>query len=130
MRLQELIDRLSTHGSLKVRSAANPVLWMVGTIGTIVAASMFARPPEWVYAVLLAIFGLTVLTTLGIFIFMVARRPDDLRSEEYLLESRRISMYRDAGQPEVHVPSKELPALPDPKSDSADDRDSKDAPDD
>ncbi len=114
-RLQEIIDKLSTHGSLRVRSALNPFLWGIGTIGAVVAASMFARPPEWVYAALVGIFFLAVLVTLGVGVFMAIARPDDLRSEEYLLEQKRLSMYRDTDRADEPIPSKELEALPDPK---------------
>ena len=103
MRLQEIIDRLSTNGSLKVRSAANPILWM------------FAGPPGWALGILLAVFSITVLSAIGMIGYMVLRRPDDLRSEEYLLEQKRISLYRDAGAPDKVIRSKELASLPDPK---------------
>ncbi|MCI4643683.1 MAG: hypothetical protein MRY64_02750 [Hyphomonadaceae bacterium] len=96
---------------------------MVGTIGAIFAASMFAHPPEWVYIALLSIFGATVFVTLGIFIFMVAKRPDDLRSEEYLIESQKLSMYRDASMADAAIPAKELLAIPDPKPETEGDPD-------
>ncbi|MBA3070372.1 MAG: hypothetical protein FP825_18085 [Hyphomonas sp.] len=114
-RIQEIIDRLSTNGSLKVRSAANPILWMVGTICAVTTAAMFTKPPTWALIVLMAVFAVTVVVTLGIFIFMVWKRPDDLRSEEYLLEERRISMYRDAHSSGTAIPTSELKAIPDPK---------------
>lgn len=115
MRLQEIIDRLSTNGSLKVRSAANPILWMIAAVGTVVATAMFAGPPGWALGILLAVFSITVLSAIGMIGYMVLRRPDDLRSEEYLLEQKRISLYRDAGAPDKVIRSKELASLPDPK---------------
>ena len=88
MRLQEFIDRLSTHGSLKVRSAINPLLWLIGTLGCFLTGSLFAGAADWVVGILLALLCLAVVICLVTYCLLAWKRPEDLRSEQYLMRRK------------------------------------------
>ena len=104
--MDELFHRLtglaeSAIGSLKVRSALNPVLWLaLITIPFGFAAAMISD------SVAVKVVGLVIaavpvfLFGLG-FVYLMCKSPDKLRSEEFELKRMALSMIQEKGGPIV-----------------------------
>lgn len=70
---------------VRVRSALNPLLWLVGLLvfGVIAIVNIANHLPynyEWLLAGMFALLSLVVSTALGCYVYLLQKDPDKLRS--------------------------------------------------
>lgn len=69
---------------IEQRSAMNPLLWLTGILGIILAALIIVPiVPEYVKITATILLSLIVLFAFGVAIYFAIFFPDRLRSEEY-----------------------------------------------
>lgn len=72
---------------IEQRSAMNPLLWLAGILGIILAVLIIVPiVPEYVKITATILLSLIVLLTFGVAIYFAIFFPDRLRSEEYQLK--------------------------------------------
>ena len=87
----------SKLGTVRVRSALNPLLWLVGcTMPLAIVGALFVADPVARYVLLAAGVTPVVLAVMAACLFLVTDR-DRLQSEEFILEQRRIAIMARKG---------------------------------
>lgn len=80
---------------LKVRSALNPGLWLVGVVCVpLLSCASYFKENLWIVVPLVTLSAIVVLAVLGIFVFFAIRHPERLQSEEYQLRSKAMQIYQ------------------------------------
>jgi hypothetical protein len=88
-------------GRLTVRSALNPLLWLVAIIAVpCVLTAAIAADPIMKWAVF-SLGAVVVLVVLGIGLMFAIRCPDKLQSEDYQLRQQSLQMLQGAAGTEV-----------------------------
>lgn len=122
--LPEIFERLvrSSHDAsvrLRVRSSLNPLLWLCGIVcptcfGFALTLDHGAR------TFLLIVGALPVVFTCGSYIYLMLRRPDDLKSEDFQLRKMALELIEEKdGRIQVEavsvkeITNPDLPDLPD-----------------
>ena len=97
-RLEQILGLTASKlGTVRVRSALNPFLWLVGGTAPIgVISALFVTDPVARY-VLLATGVLPVVLTVIAAIFFLGWDRDRLQSEEFVLEQRRMAILARKG---------------------------------
>ena len=91
--------RRSSIDRLIVRSALNPILWPTGLIG-ITTFYLSSLTQGNLSIGFFSIGALLVLTTIFSYLFMLFKRPEDLRSEEFLLKREELRLIGSKDNPE------------------------------
>lgn len=100
----------STINRLTVRSALNPILWATGLLGTTTfyLASLTQGMLSFGF---FSIGALLVITTVFSYLFMLFKRPEDLRSEEFLLKREELRLIGSKDNPERDQIATEIKAI-------------------
>lgn len=96
---------LATKSSLdavSTKSVLSPALWLVGIL-TVVLIPSTPLLPFWAAVAGWSLLGLVVLGTSGAFLFFCFTNPTLLRSEEYSLRERALSIYGDGKTPATQL---------------------------
>lgn len=89
----EQLLRFAGHFMMGGRSTALKSLLGIDlllTTAVVVGGSRTVAEPSWLLAFLAAFLGLSLLTTLGAFIYFARRYPEMLRSEHYTLQKAAL----------------------------------------
>ncbi|MDE2016067.1 MAG: hypothetical protein KGI57_00005, partial [Hyphomicrobiales bacterium] len=103
MKLDEYVKAATARvETIRVRTAVNPLLWLVGLVTPVSLAAAVLSDDPTVRIVCLALAAAPVLVAVvAIFLFMFYD-PDRLQSEEYRLRQRALQMiYRKGANAEV-----------------------------
>ena len=105
-------------GSLHVRSALNPVLWMCAIVSlpSLLVCVSLSTPPPWISWI---VVGPVVLAAFG-YLFLLFFDRDKLQSEEYQIKKKTLELIEQKGMSgpmtmetiEAMVTPKEVIALP------------------
>lgn len=104
-----------TGGSLKVRSAVNPLLWLSALISAPAFFAAVWNPalPFWVASILTFAAVAPPLATLASYFYLLFRDPGKLQSEEYQLRHEALQMIGQNNWPEAVVGLVERVVTPD-----------------
>lgn len=93
--LDAIAGGASAVRGLKVRSALNPVLWLVGISVPflLIAAYHFKEYAEICHLLIYTTIGVIILACFG-FIFLLLFKPEKLQSEEYQLRHEAMLIYQ------------------------------------
>ena len=111
MRLDEMVrTSLTRLETVRVKTALNPLLWLVGLTTPLALLAASVIPDQAVRLALLAFPALPVIGTLAAYLLLLFRDPDRLQSEDYRLRHTALQIIRrKGGATEVIDLIKELP---------------------
>jgi len=104
MKLDEIIKTgLWRLDVIKVRTAVNPLLWLVGLITPLIFVTAIIIDDRLIRIGLLAFAALPIIVTIVAYFIFMFRDPDRLQSEEYRLQLKEINLrYRQNRQPDKY----------------------------
>ena len=113
---QEIISRAS---SVRVRNVINPLLWLTAvTLGAGLPAVIVLRDDMTLALPILAVTLLSPLATIAAYVYFMARDPQRLHSEEYLIAQQRLLLMQKGSSVAEDIDAvsldtnPELPSLP------------------
>ncbi len=103
MKLDEIIKTgLWRLDVIKVRTAVNPLLWLVGLTTALSFGTAIVINDRLIRVGLLAFAALPVIVTIIAYFIFMFRDPDRLQSEDYRIRQRAIQLlYRKGGTTEI-----------------------------
>jgi hypothetical protein len=103
LRLEELVKATSSRVDTVrvVRTAVNPLLWLVGLVTPLSIVSAVMLGELWIRIVLLSLAFLPVLITAVAYFVYMFRDPDRLQSEEYRLRRDALVAFKQGASPEM-----------------------------
>lgn len=84
----EIFSKANAKGSRS--TALKPLGWLVGICASATILSYNYNAPIWIGTMFGILSTLTVMTYLGVYIFLVLKNPDALRSERFLIQQLAI----------------------------------------
>ncbi len=104
MKLDEIIKTgLWRLDVIKVRTAVNPLLWLVGLITPLIFVTAIIIDDRLIRIGLLAFAAFPIIVTIIAYFIFMFRDPDRLQSEEYRLQLKEINLrYRQNRQPDKY----------------------------
>ncbi|MGA3308147.1 MAG: hypothetical protein ABSD08_05980 [Xanthobacteraceae bacterium] len=104
MKLDEIIKTgLWRLDVIKVRTAVNPLLWLVGLITPLIFVTAIIIDDRLIRIGLLAFAALPIIVTIVAYFIFMFRDPDRLQSEEYRLQLKEINLrYRQNRKPDKY----------------------------
>jgi hypothetical protein len=104
MKLEEIIKTgLWRLDVIKVRTAVNPLLWLVGLITPLIFVTAIIIDDRLIRIGLLAFAALPIIVTIVAYFIFMFRDPDRLQSEEYRLQLKEINLrYRQNRKPDKY----------------------------
>jgi hypothetical protein len=92
-----------------VRTAMNPLLWLVGITVPLALVLGFLSADLLVRVFLLGFAAVIVTAAFAAYFVILIRDPDRLQSEEYRLQQRALQMlYKQGVSPEIVDPAQEI----------------------
>ncbi len=111
MKLDDIV-RATTSGAdtvRVVRTAINPLLWLVGITTPLALVLAFLTADPLVRMFLFGFAAVTVAATFVAYFVILFRDPDRLQSEEYRLRQRALQMlYKQGASPEIVDMAREI----------------------
>jgi hypothetical protein len=104
MKIEEIIRTgLSRVDTIRVvRTAINPLLWVVGLTTPFAFALAALIDDELIRLVLICFAAIPVIATIAAYIIFMFRDPDRLQSEEYRIRRRALQiLYKKGGSADI-----------------------------
>jgi len=104
MKIEEIIRAgLSRIDTIRVvRTAINPLLWLVGLTTPIAFILAAVIGDQLVRLLLISFAALPVIVTLIVYVIFMFRDPDRLQSEEYRIRQRALQiLYKKGGSTDI-----------------------------
>lgn len=99
MRLDEMVrTSLTRLETVRVKTALNPLLWLVGLTTPLALLAASVVPDQAVRLALLAFAALPVVATISAYIYFAIKDPDRLQSEEHLIRQRALQILGRKGE--------------------------------
>jgi len=113
MKLDEIIKTgLSRVDTIKVRTAVNPLLWLVGLTLPACLSAAVVIADQIVRLALLALAAIPILITIIAYFIFLFRDPDRLQSEEYRIRQRALQiLYKKGAAAEIVEVANDMPRL-------------------
>jgi membrane protein YdbS with pleckstrin-like domain len=111
VRLDDLIKAATSRVETVrvVRTAINPLLWLVGIVTPASLVLAVAVGETWIRAALFSLGALPVVVTIAAYFVLMFRGPDRLQSEEYRFRQRALQMlYRKGTSAEIVDAAREI----------------------
>lgn len=97
---------------IRVRTAVNPLLWLVGLITPLIFITAIVIDDRPIRIGLLAFAALPIIVTIIAYFIFMFRDPDRLQSEDYRIRQRAIQLlYRKGGTTEIVDVTRQEPRL-------------------
>ncbi len=92
-----------------VRTAINPLLWLVGITTPLSVVLAATVTDQWMRIALFGLAGTPVVVTIAAYFVLMFRDPDRLQSEEYRLQQRALQIfYKQGASAEIVDVAKEI----------------------
>lgn len=113
MKLDEIIKTgLSRADTIKVRTAINPLLWLVGLTLPLCLVTAVVIADQIVRLVLLGLAAVPIIITIIAYFIFLFRDPDRLQSEEYRIRQRALQiLYKKGAAAEIVEVANDMPRL-------------------
>ena len=83
---------------MRIRNAFNPLIWLVGTTGTIFSAVTASGAPAWAIGLAGALLAASVAVALFAYLWFMFKDPDRLHSEDYQIQKNMLQLTMGRGQ--------------------------------
>jgi hypothetical protein len=113
MKFDEIIKTgLSRADTIKVRTAINPLLWLVGLTLPLCLMTAVVIADQIVRLVLLGLAAIPIIITIIAYFIFLFRDPDRLQSEEYRIRQRALQiLYKKGAAAEIVEVANDMPRL-------------------